>query len=131
MLSRSASGRGLATVSTQLVYGERGDPLKVLSQRQQTVDDPKDGEVIVNFLAAPVNPADMNMIQGVYPIQPQLPAVGGNEGVGTVVKVGTVLDRNRGFVGSLIGDVIEGGRHGDPTIGGQWDMADACCLQGR
>ena len=35
-------------------------------------------------LASPVNPADINMIQGVYPLCPMLPAVGGNEGVGEV-----------------------------------------------
>jgi len=34
-----------------------------------------------------VNPADINQIEGVYPIKPTLPAVGGNEGVGEVVRV--------------------------------------------
>jgi trans-2-enoyl-CoA reductase len=40
------------------------------------------------MLAAPINPADLNTIEGVYPIRPQLPAVPGSEGVGTVVDVG-------------------------------------------
>ncbi|XP_077991510.1 enoyl-[acyl-carrier-protein] reductase, mitochondrial-like [Glandiceps talaboti] len=40
------------------------------------------------MLASPVNPADINTIQGIYPIKPQLPAVGGFEGVGEVVQVG-------------------------------------------
>jgi len=40
------------------------------------------------MLAAPLNPADFNMIEGVYNIRPPLPAVGGNEGVATVVKCG-------------------------------------------
>ncbi|XP_018411792.1 PREDICTED: trans-2-enoyl-CoA reductase, mitochondrial-like [Nanorana parkeri] len=40
------------------------------------------------MLAAPVNPADVNMLQGNYGILPNLPAVGGNEGVGEVIKVG-------------------------------------------
>ncbi|KAM9317401.1 enoyl-[acyl-carrier-protein] reductase, mitochondrial-like [Gastrophryne carolinensis] len=40
------------------------------------------------MLAAPVNPADINMLQGNYGISPLLPSVGGNEGVGEVVKVG-------------------------------------------
>ncbi|PJF18563.1 hypothetical protein PSACC_01622 [Paramicrosporidium saccamoebae] len=38
------------------------------------------------MLAAPVNPADLNQIQGVYPLEAAGPTrVGGNEGVGVVV----------------------------------------------
>jgi len=72
-----------------LVYSEHGDPGKVLKckvEPQPTVI--KEDEVVVRMLAAPVNPADINMIQGVYPVRPKLPAVGGNEGVGQVVEVG-------------------------------------------
>ena len=35
-------------------------------------------------LQAPVNPADINQIQGKYGAKPDLPAVPGNEGVGVV-----------------------------------------------
>lgn len=39
------------------------------------------------MLASPVNPADINTIQGTYPVKPgRLPAVPGNEGVGVVIK---------------------------------------------
>ncbi|XP_058856476.1 enoyl-[acyl-carrier-protein] reductase, mitochondrial-like [Acipenser ruthenus] len=41
------------------------------------------------MLAAPVNPSDINMVQGTYAILPELPAVGGNEGVGQVLEVGS------------------------------------------
>lgn len=41
------------------------------------------------MLGAPVNPADINTVQGVYPIKPPLPAVPGNEGVGRVLSVGS------------------------------------------
>jgi trans-2-enoyl-CoA reductase len=41
------------------------------------------------MLAAPINPADINMVEGTYGIKPTLPAVGGNEGVGKVVAVGS------------------------------------------
>lgn len=40
------------------------------------------------MLAAPVNPADINTIQGVYPVKPSLPSVPGNEGVGRVESIG-------------------------------------------
>jgi len=40
------------------------------------------------MLFAPINPADLNIVQGAYPTQPTLPAIGGSEGVGQVVEVG-------------------------------------------
>jgi trans-2-enoyl-CoA reductase len=75
-----------------LVYAEHGDPskvLKLISAPQST--DVQNSEVLVRMLAAPINPADINMIQGVYPVKPKLPAVGGNEGVGEVLKVGQAV----------------------------------------
>ena len=38
--------------------------------------------------AAPINPADLNAIEGKYPIRPQLPATPGFEGAGVVVDLG-------------------------------------------
>lgn len=43
----------------------------------------------IKWLLAPVNPADINTIQGKYPSKPPLPAVPGNEGVGEIVAVGS------------------------------------------
>ena len=42
----------------------------------------------MRMLAAPVNPADLNQVEGRYPTLPPLPAVGGGEGVGPVEAVG-------------------------------------------
>jgi trans-2-enoyl-CoA reductase len=39
--------------------------------------------------AAPINPADLNSIEGKYPVRPPLPATPGMEGAGTVVEVGS------------------------------------------
>jgi trans-2-enoyl-CoA reductase len=48
-----------------------------------------DGDkVLIKMLAAPINPADLNMIQGTYGVQPKLPAIGGSEGVGIIEQVG-------------------------------------------
>jgi NADPH:quinone reductase-like Zn-dependent oxidoreductase len=38
---------------------------------------------------APINPSDINQIEGKYPIKPALPAVAGNEGIGVVRSVGS------------------------------------------
>jgi len=45
-------------------------------------------QVGLRFIAAPINPADFNMIEGVYSIRPPLPAIGGNEGVAEVAEKG-------------------------------------------
>ncbi|KAK3742990.1 hypothetical protein QZH41_015620, partial [Actinostola sp. cb2023] len=71
-----------------LVYDECGDPGKVL--RLDFVDRDEIGpeSIGVHMIAAPINPSDVNQIQGTYALKPKLPAVGGNEGFGRVVKVG-------------------------------------------
>lgn len=46
------------------------------------------GQVRVRMLMAPINPADLNQVEGSYAFIPPLPFVGGNEGVGEVVEAG-------------------------------------------
>lgn len=75
-------------MSKQLVYGEFGDPLHVVKMREVEVPEVGNQEVLVRMLAAPVNPADINTIQGKYPVKVTLPCIPGNEGVGFVEKVG-------------------------------------------
>ncbi|XP_049385846.1 enoyl-[acyl-carrier-protein] reductase, mitochondrial-like [Solanum stenotomum] len=50
-----------------------------------------ENEVCVKMLAAPINPADINRIEGVYPVLPSTPAIGGWEGVGEIHYVGSVV----------------------------------------
>ncbi|XP_040612423.1 enoyl-[acyl-carrier-protein] reductase, mitochondrial isoform X2 [Mesocricetus auratus] len=71
-----------------LIYGNHGDPAKVIQLKNLELTAVEGSDVHVRMLAAPVNPADINMIQGNYGLLPKLPAVGGNEGVGQVVAVG-------------------------------------------
>lgn len=42
---------------------------------------------------APVNPADINLVQGVYPIPLKFPTVGGIEGVGEIIESGPNVTR--------------------------------------
>uniref|UniRef100_J3N3P9 enoyl-[acyl-carrier-protein] reductase n=2 Tax=Oryza brachyantha TaxID=4533 RepID=J3N3P9_ORYBR len=45
------------------------------------------------MLAAPINPSDLNRIEGVYPVRPPLPgAVAGYEGLGQVHALGPAVD---------------------------------------
>jgi trans-2-enoyl-CoA reductase len=76
----------------QLVYSEHGDPSKIVKLVEKDIpDDPQSNEVLVKWRAAPINPADLNQLQGVYAVSPELPAVGGNEGCGWIEKVSCYL----------------------------------------
>lgn len=57
------------------------------------VSRPQTGEVFVRTVAAPVNPADLNFIEGKYPVRPVLPATPGSEGAGIVEEVGEGVER--------------------------------------
>ena len=47
-----------------------------------------EGQVLLEMLAAPINPSDVLTLTGEYGILPPLPAIGGNEGVAKVVEHG-------------------------------------------
>src|SRR6266513_4510568 len=49
---------------------------------------PAPNEAVVEMRAAPINPADLNAIEGKYPIRSPLPATPGFEGAGIVAELG-------------------------------------------
>lgn len=63
---------------------------------QETQPEKKEGSVFVKMLAATINPADINMIQGTYGANKELPAVAGNEGVGVVEDPGSSTTLSKG-----------------------------------
>ena len=69
-----------------IVCRAHGNPLEVLAVEQQELHEPASHEALVEINAAPINPADLNVIEGKYPIRPVLPAVAGVEGAGIVVS---------------------------------------------
>lgn len=70
--------------SKQLVFNQTGNPAEVLELLPFTPRPPASGEVLVRILAAPINPADLNTIEGTYGVKLTLPAVPGIEGCGVV-----------------------------------------------
>ncbi|HZS17055.1 MAG TPA: 2-enoyl thioester reductase domain-containing protein [Candidatus Udaeobacter sp.] len=70
------------------VYETHGNPPDVLRVESRPWPNPALGEVIVQMCAAPINPADLNQIEGKYPVKTALPATPGFEGAGIVVDVG-------------------------------------------
>ena len=71
------------------IYERHGNPTEVLRVVEQPWPVPAADEVIVRMRAAPVNPADVNAIEGKYPVRPTLPATPGMEGAGVVVELGS------------------------------------------
>ena len=74
--------------SKSIIIHEFGSPENVLSLIEEEVPEPRAGEVLIRVEASPINPADLNIIEGKYPKRPQLPAVPGAEGAGVIASVG-------------------------------------------
>lgn len=70
------------------VYETHGNPADVLNIETQPWPTPASEEAVVQMRAAPINPADLNQIEGKYPLRPNLPATPGFEGAGTVIDLG-------------------------------------------
>src|SRR4029077_10956410 len=70
------------------VYEKHGNPADVLHVETRPRPAPAADAAVVKMRAAPINPADLNQIEGKYPVRPELPATPGFEGAGTVVKLG-------------------------------------------
>ncbi|KAG9223786.1 hypothetical protein CCMSSC00406_0004873 [Pleurotus cornucopiae] len=98
---RAASNRAI-------VYTKNGDPASVLTAlTHPQLSSPSPSTLNIKFLLAPINPADINVVEGVYPAKPQLTSsltqsglgsadtpvyVGGNEGLAEVTEVGSGVD---------------------------------------
>lgn len=72
------------TSCQQLIFHQTGNPAEVLEVAGFAPRQPAAGEVLVRLLAAPINPADLNTVEGTYGVKPSLPAVPGVEGCGVV-----------------------------------------------
>ena len=92
----------IRTISSRaIVFPKTGNPNEILSLHSYSVPDtPQSDSVLVKFLAAPINPADLNQIEGVYASKAVFQsmdrkegnwAVAGNEGVVKILKVGDAV----------------------------------------
>ncbi|KAF7796817.1 hypothetical protein EIP86_008001 [Pleurotus ostreatoroseus] len=96
--SRAFSSSFVANANRAIVYEKPGDPTSVLSAlTYPRLPDPPSGCVNVRFILSPINPADVNVVEGVYPVKPSLDHslvadspvfVGGNEGLAEITEVG-------------------------------------------
>ena len=70
------------------VYEKHGNPADVLHVETRPWPTPAADEAVVKMRAAPINPADLNQIEGKYPVRAELPATPGFEGAGVVTELG-------------------------------------------
>jgi len=93
-------GRRLLHTNRAVTYTQNGSPSSVLRvSSYPALSDPRPDTLNIRFLLSPVNPADVNVIEGVYPSRPskvhlgwdgaEEAFVGGNEGVAVVTSVGS------------------------------------------
>lgn len=82
------------------VYEAHGKPEEVLQIRRQPWPRPAADEVVIEMRFAPINPADLNAIEGKYPGRREVPAVAGFEGAGVVVEKGA--DVREVEIGALV-----------------------------
>ncbi len=113
-------------ISQRVVCREFGEPRAVLALEQGELPDPGEGQILVCMEMAPVNPADLNLIEGRYGYRPDTPFVAGLEGGGIVEKCGP------GVASSLTGMRVL-----PPMRAGAWqtalvaDLADCVVLPER
>lgn len=67
---------------------QHGDPLAVIRVEDIPLPAVGRGQVLVRMTAAPINPADINTLEGKYAILNPLPAVPGIEGAGVITELG-------------------------------------------
>jgi len=72
--------------SRRLIFENHGDPTETLQIEEFSTPELKAGEVLLEIQAAPINPADLNYIEGTYGIKPELPATAGIECFATVIE---------------------------------------------
>ncbi|KAG0028848.1 mitochondrial 2-enoyl thioester reductase [Podila clonocystis] len=116
-MSSTTGQQGTSIQAAALVYSGYGRPVDVLKVLEHILPPPADDSVQVQFLAAPINPADINQVEGVYPLKPAMTtqlyspssssealpvAVGGNEGVAKVIKVGAKVPQDQLKVGDWV-----------------------------
>ena len=70
------------------IYETHGNPADVLRVESRPWPTPDPDQVLVQMRAAPINPTDLNQIEGKYSVRPELPATPGFEGAGIVGDTG-------------------------------------------
>jgi len=71
-----------------LGFDQFGDPSAVITLRDIPVPVAGPDEITIEMILCPINPSDINYIEGKYGLKPVLPAIAGLEGVGRICVAG-------------------------------------------
>jgi mitochondrial enoyl-[acyl-carrier protein] reductase / trans-2-enoyl-CoA reductase len=82
----------IPSIGRAVRYHEHGEPREVLQMDELPVPELGVGEVLLEMQATTVHPSDIGLINGSYGRLRDLPAVGGREGVGKVISIGSGVD---------------------------------------
>lgn len=75
-----------------LMIHEHGAPHDVLRMESLNLRSLHPHEVLIEMSASPINPADINLIEGKYPVPVSFPLIPGNEGSGRIAAIGSEVD---------------------------------------
>ena len=78
-------------MSQFIQFDQTGNPAEVLQLKERTLAPPTGHEVRVRMRYAPVNPADLNFIEGTYGRAAHPPCIPGHDGCGEVEAVGSAV----------------------------------------
>ena len=73
-------------ISNSVRFHRFGKPIEVAELEALEIPLVCDGQLLVKMLASPINPADINFIQGNYGVKPELPASPGIEACAEVLE---------------------------------------------
>lgn len=74
-------------IFSQVIHRGFGPYQEVVEIQETTLRSLEKNELLLKVLYSPINPADLNRIEGSYGFQPPMPAVLGNEGVAQIVEI--------------------------------------------
>lgn len=100
---QAMSSKRFLTSAKSVIYSSYGEPSEVIRVHSYTIPDAVEKQVVVKCLGFPINPSDINQLEGVYPSRPEFSlkyqtgdepsAIAGNEGLFEVVEVGPEVSK--------------------------------------
>ena len=78
----------MGEIKKAVQFERTGDPSEVVEVVNLETSPVGPGDALIDVDAATINPSHLLTLQGDYGIQPDLPAVPGAEGIGTIKEIG-------------------------------------------
>jgi NADPH:quinone reductase-like Zn-dependent oxidoreductase len=94
-ISTTEIDKGMGHMYGQTIcFHEFGEPQDVLEVKRREVTPLKPDEILVEMIVRPINPSDLIPIRGAYRHRIPLPCIPGYEGVGSVIDIGSSVQKS-------------------------------------